>query len=233
MTDVMARIRTMPRRRRLAATAAVANLAVLGTLAAPPAATATPHAPPQIRPLPAAGQESTLDMVAADVPIQVGGRTVTATFNGTLKVRAETSPTDASGSSMALRVVSFDMQADTADLGKVQLTRTAAETTPTGQVELAKHYPLTMKSTLVLDFTLKADRLPSAPSPAGVQQAVPAGPLTLTTKKPAVLTSGTLTEFPPRNASYQLTEPIELVLPGGASAVSATIQQFPAVVTSR
>jgi hypothetical protein len=236
MTDVTDRIRTMPVRRRwLAATATVANLAVIGSLAVQPAATATTSAPPQVKPLPAAGQETTLDMVATDVPIQVGGRTVTATFGGTLEVKAERNATDTTGRSMALRVVSFDMEADSAELGKVKLAKTSAEATPTGLVEMAKYYPMTVRSTLVLDFTLTADRLPSTPSPVsnGMQQAVPAGPLTLSTRKPAVLTSDALVQFPPTDASFRLEEPIELVLPGSPGTVSATIHEFPAKVTAK
>jgi hypothetical protein len=219
----------------LAATVAIASLAVIGSLAIQPAATAATAAPSPVKPLPTAGQESAMDVVATDVPIQVGGRTVTATFTGTLKAKAEPNAADTTGKSMALRVVSFDMQADTAELGRVQLTKTSAETTPTGLVELAKLYPMVVRNTVVLDFTLTADRLPSSASPVGnkIQQALPAGPLTLTTKKPAVLTSGNLAQFPPKGELYQLQEPVELALPASPSAVTATIQKFPAKLTAK
>lgn len=235
MTDVTDRIRTMlVRRRRLATTVALANLAVIGSLAVSPPATAITM-PQSVRPLPAAGQETVMDVAATGVPIQVGGRTVTANFTGTVKTRAESNATDPTGKSMALRVVSFDMKADTPELGKVQLTKTSVETTPSGMVELAKLYPMIVRSTMVVDFTLTADRMPSAASPVSnkIQQAVPAGPLTLSTKKPAVLVSGNLTQFPPNGDVYQLQEPVELALPSSPDSAAVTIQQFPAKVTAK
>jgi hypothetical protein len=233
MTDLTDRIRTTPRWRWLAVAAPVAGL-VIASLAVQPAATATTVPPRSVTPLPAAGQETTLGLVATDVPIQVGGSTVTATFTGGLKVEAEHNPIDSTDRSMALRVVSFDMQADTAELGKVQLTKSDVETAPAGLVEMARDYPTTLRNTLVVDFTLTADRMPSTPSPgSSVQQPAPAGPITLTTREPAVLLSDSLSQFPPRGDTYQLEKPVELVLSGNPAAVSATIQQFPVNVSAQ
>ncbi|UQA55544.1 hypothetical protein [Polyangium aurulentum] len=169
--------------------------------------------------LPPIGLEIPCSMHAVDVPLRVEGLgVVTLTFKGGIKVRVEANLPGGLGG-IKLRVIGYEMTADSPVLGRVTLCQADTEVTPLSLLELVKSLPPTFRNTIFLDVTLTFEK-----PPAGV-------PRVLSNPKTMALVNENLPMFPPQGSVYQLQAPVDFAPPDAPTRVLAQLQAFPATVS--
>ncbi len=115
-----------------------------------------------------------------------------------------------------LKVLGFEVSADSPVLGKVTLRKADVDVTPLSLLELTKNLPPTFRQTKFLDFTVTIEKPPGG-----------GPPLVLSNTKTARLINDNLTVYPPQGSVYQLQEPVDLAPVGAPSQVVAQLLQFP------
>jgi hypothetical protein len=169
--------------------------------------------------LPPIGLEIPCSMYAVNVPLSVDVLGVlTLDFRGGIRVRVEENIVSGLGG-VRLRVIGFEMTAQSAAIGTVTMSQADIDTTPLSLLEIIGNSPV-FRQTMFLDFTVTVEK-----PPAG------GGPLVLSNTKTATLINNNLTNFPPQGDVYQLQEPVDLAPPGAPDQVVAQLQQFPVTVS--
>jgi hypothetical protein len=115
-----------------------------------------------------------------------------------------------------LKVLGFEVSADSPVLGKVTLRKADVDVTPLSLLELTKNLPPTFRQTKFLDFTVTIEKPPGG-----------GPPLVLSNTKTARLINDNLAVYPPQGSVYQLQEPVDLAPVGAPSRVVAQLLQFP------
>ncbi|WP_224366923.1 hypothetical protein [Hyalangium versicolor] len=170
--------------------------------------------------IPPIGLEIPMSMYAVNVPLQVNVLgLVTLDFKGGIKVRVEANLGAGLGG-VKLKVIGFEVSADSPVLGKVTLSQADVDTTPLSLLELVGNLPPKFRQTLFLDFVTTIEKPPGG-----------GPPLQLSQKKTARLVNDNLTVFPPQGSVYQLQEPVELAPIGAPTQVVAQLLQFPVTVS--
>jgi hypothetical protein len=169
--------------------------------------------------LPPVGLEVPMACHAADVPIRFDALgVVRLDFKGGIRLRVEEDITSGLGG-VRLRVIGFEVSADSPVLGRVTFSQGDIDTTPLSLLEVIGNSPV-FRQTTFLDYTATVEKPPAGD-----------GPLVLSNTKTATLTSARLTNFPPQGDVYQLQEPVDLAPIGSPDQVVATLMQFPVTVS--
>lgn len=162
--------------------------------------------------LPPIGLEIPASSYALSVPLKLSGfGAVALDFKGGIKYRVEANLPGGLGG-VKLRVIGFEMSADSPVLGRVTLSQADIEVTPLSLLEITKNLPPTFRQTTFLDVTLTIEKPPAGGSP-----------LVLVNSTTLTLIQEQLTVFPPQGAVYQLKEPVDFAPPG---VVFAQMNQF-------
>jgi hypothetical protein len=159
-------------------------------------------------------------MYAVNVPLRVNVLgIITLDFKGGIKYRVEAN----SGAGLGgrkLKVIGFEMSADSPILGKVTLSQADSDITPLSLLEVISNVPPTFRLTTFLDFTMTIEK-PASGGPSMV----------LGNTKTMTLHNNSLTTFPPQGAVFQLQEPVDLAPVGAPGQVVAQLLQFPVTVS--
>jgi len=170
--------------------------------------------------LPPIGLEIPCSCYAVNVPLKLDALGILSLdFKGGIRVRVE----DRLGAGLGgvlLKVIGFEMSADSPVLGKVTLSQADVDTTPLGRLEFVGNLPPVFRHTLFLDLAVIVARPPGGGPPAA-----------LSNTRTATLLNGNLTVFPPQGSVYQLQQPIDLALVGAPGQVVAQLLQFPVTVS--
>lgn len=170
--------------------------------------------------LPPIGLEMPLSCYAVAVPLSVNVLgLITLDFKGGATVRVEDRISSGLGG-VKLRVLGFEMSADSPILGQVTLSLADIDVTPLSLLELVSSLPPVYRNTLFLDFTVTVQKPPGG-----------GPPLVLSNTEPAELFNNELPTFPPQGNVYQLQQPVELAPVGAPTQVIARLQQMPTTVT--
>jgi len=170
--------------------------------------------------LPPIGLEIPISAYAIDVPLKLAALgVITLDFKGGRRMRVEAN-TAAGLGSVKMRVIGFEMSADSPVLGKVTLSQADGDVTPLSLLEVVTSIPSKFRETLFLDFTMTVEKPPGG-----------GPPMVLANVKTATLLNAALTAFPPLSAVYQLQEPIDLAPLGAPDQVVAQFLQFPATMS--
>jgi hypothetical protein len=155
---------------------------------------------------------------AVNVPLKVDVLGIlTLDFKGGIKERVEANLAGGLGG-VKLKVIGFEMSADSPVLGKVTMSQADIDTTPLSLLELIGNLPPTFRHTSILDFKLTIEKPPGG-----------GPPLVLLTTKPATMLYDKLTTYPPQGSMYQLQAPVDLAPVGAPTQVVAQLLQFPAI----
>jgi hypothetical protein len=167
--------------------------------------------------LPPIGLEVPMSCHALNVPLKVeSAGDVNLDLKGGIRVRVEADLHSGLGGRM-LKVISFEMNADHPQLGRVTLSQADVDTTPLSSLELRSNTP-TFRSTFLLDWTLSIETTPD-------------GPRVLSNPQTATMLQDHLTAFPPQGALYQLQQPVDFAIIGSPDQVRASLLQLPTTVT--
>jgi hypothetical protein len=170
--------------------------------------------------IPPIGLEIPCSCYAVNVPLQVNVLgLITLDFKGGIKVRVEANLGAGLGG-VRLKVIGFEVSADSPVLGKVTLSQADIDTTPLSLLELTSNLPPTFRQTMFLDFTATIEKPPGG-----------GPPMVLSNTKSATLLNNKLTVFPPQGSVYQLQQPVDLAPVGAPSQVVAQLLQFPVTVS--
>ncbi|WP_193978894.1 hypothetical protein [[Phormidium] sp. LEGE 05292] len=157
---------------------------------------------------------------AVNVPLQVNVLgLVTLDFKGGFDVRVE-KPTSEGLGGLKLKILAYEISADSPVLGRVTISWADIETTPLSTLVIIKSLPPTFQNTLYLDFTMTIEKPPGG-----------GPPLVLSNTKTAEHLNNKLPMFPPQGNVYQLAAPVDLAPIGAPSQVVAQLQQLPMTVT--
>ena len=170
--------------------------------------------------LPPIGLEIPCSMYAVNVPLKVDVLgIITLDFKGGIKVRVEQNLGAGLGG-VKLKVIGFEVSADSPVLGKVILTQSDTDVTPLSLLEVIGNLPPTFRQTIFLDFKVTIEKPPGG----GL-------PLVLSNTKTAKLLNDNLAQFPPQGNVYQLQEPVDLAPVGAPNQVVAQLLQFPVTMS--
>jgi hypothetical protein len=159
-------------------------------------------------------------MYAVNVPLQVNILgLITLDFKGGIRYRVEANLAAGLGG-VRLKVIGFEMSADSPVLGKVTLSQSDIDTTPLSLLEVSSTMPPKFRSTIFLDVTMTVEKAPGG-----------GPPLVLANTKTMTLLNDNLTVFPPQGSVYQLQQPIDFAPVGAPNQPIATLQQFPVTVS--
>ena len=166
--------------------------------------------------LPPIGLEIPMSCYAVNVPLRIDVLgLVTLDFKGGIKVRVEANHAAGLGG-VKLKIIGYEMSADSPILGKVTLTQANSDATPLSLLEITAVSPLTFRNTIFHDFKLTVEKPPSGGSS-----------LVLSNAKTAALVNDKLTVFPPQGAVYQLQAPVDLAPVGAPNQVVGQLLLFP------
>jgi hypothetical protein len=166
--------------------------------------------------LPSIGLEIPISAYGTDIPLRVDVLgIVRLDFKGGIKDRVEANISSGLGG-VKLKVLGFEMSADSPVLGTVTMSWADNDVTPLSLLEVIKTLPPTYRHTRYLDFTLTIEKPPGG-----------GPPLVLSNTKTAVVLNNNLTVYPPQGAVYQLQAPVDLAPIGAPDQVVAQLQQFP------
>ena len=170
--------------------------------------------------LPPIGLEIPCSMYAVNVPLQINVLgLISLDFKGGIVYRTEANLASGQGG-VKLKVIGFEMSADSPVLGKVTLSQADTNTTPLSLLEIISTLPPKFRITNFLDVTVTIEK-----SPAG------GPPLTLANTKTMTLLNDNLTVFPPQGSVFQLQQPVDLAPVQAPSQIIGTLQQFPVTVS--
>jgi hypothetical protein len=166
--------------------------------------------------IPPIGLEIPCSCYAVNIPLKVDVLgIITLDFKGGIRERVEANLQTGLGG-VKLKVLEFEMSADSPVLGKVTISQADVDTTPLSLLEIIKTLPPTFRQTKFLDFTVTIEKPPGG-----------GPPLVLSNTKTARLLNDNLTVFPPQGSVYQLQEPVDLAPVGAPNQVVAQLLQFP------
>ncbi|MDY7227389.1 hypothetical protein [Hyalangium rubrum] len=166
--------------------------------------------------LPPIGLEIPCSAYGVNIPLKVNVLgIITLDFKGGIKERVEANISGGLGG-IKLKVIGFEMSADSPVLGKVTISQADVDTTPLSLLELISNLPPTFRHTRFLDFTMTIERPPGG-----------GPPLVLANTKTARVLNDKLTVYPPQGAVYQLQEPVDLAPVGAPNQVVAQLLQYP------
>ncbi|XXY49039.1 hypothetical protein WME91_54440 [Sorangium sp. So ce269] len=140
-------------------------------------------------------------------------------FKGGIKVRVEENNPGGPGG-VKMRVIGFEVSADSAVLGKVTLSLANSDATPLSRLDLTGNSPSGYRETWTLDLQVTIEKPPSG-----------GPPLVLSSTRPARLLNNNLTVYPAQGAVYQLQEPVDFGPVGAPNQVVAQLQQFSPTVS--
>lgn len=170
--------------------------------------------------LPPIGLEIPCSMYAVNVPLKVDVLGVlTLDFKGGIKVRVEANLGAGLGG-VKLKVIGFEMRAESPVLGMVTMSQADIDVTPLSLLEVIGHMPPSFKQTMLLDVNFTIEKPPGG-----------GPPMVLSNTKTAQLMNDRLTVFPPQGAVYQLQQPVDLAPVGNPGTVVAQLLQFPVTVS--
>ncbi|OJT25756.1 hypothetical protein BO221_07840 [Archangium sp. Cb G35] len=166
--------------------------------------------------LPPIGLEIPSSCYAVNIPLKLDVLgIVNLDFKGGIRERVEANLTGGLGG-VKLKVIGFEVSADSPVLGKVTMSQADIDTTPLSLLELTHNLPPTFRQTKFLDFTLTIEKPPGG-----------GPPLVLSNTKTAWLVNDKLSAFPPQGHVYQLQQPVDLAPAGAPNQVVAQLLQFP------
>lgn len=170
--------------------------------------------------LPPIGLEIPCSSYGVNIPLNVHVLgLITLDFKGGITERVEENLSGGLGG-LKLRVIGFEMSADSPVLGKVTISQADVDTTPLSLLEVIKTLPPTFRHTRYLDFTMTIEKPPGG-----------GPPLVLSNTKTAVVVNNNLPQYPPRGNVYQLQQPVDLAPVGAPNQVVAQLQQYPTTWT--
>lgn len=170
--------------------------------------------------LPPVGLEIPCSMYATNVPLLVNVLgVVTLDFKGGVRYRVEANLAAGLGG-VRLKIIGFEMSADSPVLGKVTLSQADIDTTPLSLLEVISIMPPKFRSTTFLDLTLTVEKAPGG-----------GPPLTLANAKTMALLNDNLSTFPPQGSVFQLQQPVDFAPVGTPNQPIATLQQFPVTMS--
>lgn len=170
--------------------------------------------------LPPIGLEIPCSEYAVNVPFQMNVLgLVTLDFKGGIRHRIEANLPGGLGG-VRMRIIGFEVSADSPVLGKVTLSQADIDTTPLSLLEVIGNMPPRFRQTTFLDVTCTIEKPPGG-----------GPPLVLANTKTMTLLNNNLTRFPPQGDVYQLQEPIDFAPVGSPSEVVACLQQYPVTVS--
>jgi hypothetical protein len=170
--------------------------------------------------LPPIGLEIPVSGYAVNVPFQVNVLgLLTLDFKGGIKYRVEANLSGGLGG-VKLKVIGFEMSADSPVLGKVTMSQSDVDTTPLSLLEVTNNLPPTFRQTTFLDVTVTIEKPPGG-----------GPPLVLSNAKPLTLLNDRLTVFPPQGSVYQLQMPVDLAPVGAPGQVVAQLLQLPTTMS--
>ena len=170
--------------------------------------------------LPPIGLEIPMSMYAVNVPLKVDVLgVITLDFKGGRKMRVESVLKTGLGG-VGLKVIGFEISADSPVLGKVTLSQADVDTTPLSLLEVVSDNPPVLRETLFLDFNVTIEKPPGG-----------GPPLVLSNTKTAQMLNARLSVWPPQGNVYQLIQPVDLAPVGAPSQVVAQLLQLPATTS--
>ncbi|HET8846901.1 MAG TPA: hypothetical protein VFN35_35890 [Ktedonobacteraceae bacterium] len=170
--------------------------------------------------LPPIGLEIPCSMYAVNVPLQVNVLgLISLDFKGGIRYRVEANIGAGLGGTK-LKIIGFEMSADSPILGKVTLSQADIDTTPLSLLELISTLPPKFRATTFLDVTMTTEKPPGG-----------GPPLVLANTKTMALRNDNLTVFPPQGSVFQLQQPVDFAPVGAPNQIIATLQQFPVTVS--
>lgn len=166
--------------------------------------------------LPPIGLEIPCSGYAVNIPLRMDVLgIITLDFKGGIKERVEANLPGGLGG-VKLKVIDFEMSAESPVLGRVTLRQADVDTTPLSLLEVTSTLPPTHRQTKFLDFTMTIEKPPGG-----------GPPLVLSNTKTARLLNDNLPAYPPQGNVYQLHEPVDLAPVGAPNQVVAQLLQFP------
>jgi hypothetical protein len=166
--------------------------------------------------IPPIGLEIPCSSHGSDIPLQVNVLGILRLdFKGGIRERVEANLSGGLGG-VKLKVIGFEMSADSPVLGKVTISQSDIDTTPLSLLEVVQTLPPTFRQTKFLDFTMTIEKPPGG-----------GPPLVLSNTKTAVVLNDRLTVYPPQGSVYQLQQPVDLAPVGAPNQVIAQLLQFP------
>lgn len=170
--------------------------------------------------IPPIGLEIPISCYSVNTPLKMDVLgVVTLDFKGGIKYRIEANLGAGLGG-VKMKVLGFEMSADSPVLGKVTLRQAEVDTTPLSLLEVVGKLPPTFRQTTFLDVTMTIEKPPGG----GL-------PLVLSNTKPLRLLNDKLTVFPPQGAVYQLQEPVDFAPVGAPNQVVAQLLQMPTTMS--
>lgn len=170
--------------------------------------------------LPPIGLEIPMSMYTVNTALEVDVLgTIRLDFKGGIRVRVESNLAEGLGG-LRLRVIGFEMSAESPQLGRITLSQADIDTTPLSLLEIKNQMPPKFRQTMLLDVTMTIEKPPGGGSP-----------LVLANPKTAKLLNDNLPVFPPQGHVYQLVEPVDFAPVGAPNQVIAKLLEFPVTVT--
>ncbi|MEO5727341.1 MAG: hypothetical protein ABI134_31490 [Byssovorax sp.] len=156
---------------------------------------------------------------AVNVPLNVNVLgIVILDFKGGFKVRVD-GYTDAGLGGAKLKIIGYEMSADSPVLGNVTLSQADIDTTPVSTLELLSESPVMFRNTFFHDFTLTIEKPPGG-----------GPPMVLSNTRTVALGHDKLPVFPPQGQVYQLQQPVDFAPVGSPNQVFVTLLQLPVTV---
>ncbi|WNG53387.1 hypothetical protein F0U59_00270 [Archangium gephyra] len=166
--------------------------------------------------LPPIGLEIPSSCYAVNIPLKLDVLgVVTLDFKGGIRERVEANLGGGLGG-VKLKVIGFEVSADSPVLGKVTMAQADVDTTPLSLLELTSNLPPAFRQTKFLDYTLTIEKPPGG-----------GPPLVLSNTKTVKLMNDKLHAFPPQGNVYQLQEPVDFAPVGAPNKVVAQLLAFP------
>lgn len=170
--------------------------------------------------LPPIGLEIPCSMYAVNVPLQINVLgLIQLDFKGGIRYRIEANLGAGLGG-VKLKIIGFEMSADSPVLGKVTLSQADIDTTPLSLLEVISTLPPKFRVTTFLDVTMTLEKPPGG-----------GPPLVLANTKTMALLNDNLTVFPPQGSVFQLQQPVDFAPVGAPNQVIAQLLQFPVTVS--
>jgi hypothetical protein len=170
--------------------------------------------------LPPIGLEIPCSEYAVNVPLQVNVLgVITLDFKGGIRHRIEANLGGGLGG-VKMRIIGFEVSADSPILGKVTISQADVDTTPLSLLEVIGNMPPKFRQTTFLDVTMTVEKPPGG-----------GPPMVLSNTKTMTLLNDSLTVFPPQGSVYQLQQPIDFAPVGSPGQVVATLLQYPVTVS--
>ncbi|MCY1083598.1 hypothetical protein [Archangium lansingense] len=170
--------------------------------------------------IPPIGLEIPMSCYAVNVPLMVNVLgVITLDFKGGFKERVEANLGAGLGG-VKLKMLGFEVSADSPVVGKVTLSLADIDVTPLGLLEVTGNLPPTFRHTIFWDFKATIEKPPGG-----------GPPLVLSNTKTGKLLNSHFTAYPPQGSVYQLQEPVDLAPVGAPTQVVAQLLQFPVTVS--